>query len=121
MQPIHRAQPATRPSQYELERRFQRQITMAAIGFLIAILSSLIPHFWWMSTAGAEHQGLFRALAFGMFCILAAFLWLLSVDGVAHNIQQRFNWSTQTYLSCWGLTLGVALAGWAIPMVVGGR
>ena len=38
---------------------------MAAVGFLIAIFSSLIPHFWWMAAAGAEHQGLFRTLAFG--------------------------------------------------------
>jgi hypothetical protein len=107
-------------SKYELDRRFQQQVTRAALGFLVAIFSSLVPHFWWMSLAGADNQGIFRALALGVFCILAGSFWLLSTDAIARNIQQRLNWSTKTYVSCWAVAAGIALAGWAIPMVVGG-
>lgn len=109
------------PNKYELDRRFQQQVTLAAIGFLIALFSSLIPHFWWMSLAGDEHQGLFRALTLGIFLVLGAAIWLLSTDGIAWRIQQRLNWSAKTYVSCWSVVVGIALAGWAIPIVVGGR
>lgn len=107
-------------SKYDIERRFQQRVTLVAIGFLIAVGGSLIPHFWWMG-GGGENQGIFRALALGMFILLAVSLCLMSVDSIARDIQQHLNWSTKTYLSYWTLAVGCSLAGWAIPMVVGGR
>ncbi len=110
-----------RPNKYELERRFQQQVTLATVGFLIAVSGSLVPHFWWMSEAGDENQGIFRALSIGVFCFIAGTLWLLSTDNIALHFQQQMNWSAKTYLSCWTLAVGFALAGWAIPMVIGSR